>query len=59
MKTQPFARYLLCLALTLPVLTGCDRVPNGLEPEKLVVFSAETLLGMPGTNMAIAVLADG
>jgi len=55
MKTQTFVRYLLCLALTLPVLTGCDRVPKGLEPEKLVLFSSETLLGMPGTNMVNAI----
>lgn len=46
----------LLLACVLQV--GCDRVPQGLEPEKLVLFTPETQLAQPGSCQTNAVRVE-
>jgi len=47
------------LALSMFVfLTGCDKAPKGLEPEKLVLFTPETQLGLAGACSTNAIRVE-
>nr|HPO38266.1 hypothetical protein [Kiritimatiellia bacterium] len=49
---------LALLLLTGLLLTGCDRVPKGLEPEKLVLFTPETQLAPSGSVQTNAIRVE-
>lgn len=49
---------LALLLLTGLLLTGCDRVPKGLEPEKLVLFTPEIQLAPPGSVQTNAIRVE-
>ena len=48
----------LTLLLTGALLVGCDRVPKGLEPEKLVLFTPETQLAPSGSVQTNAIRVE-
>lgn len=48
----------LPLLLTGALLVGCDRVPKGLKPEKLVLFTPETQLAPPGSVQTNAIRVE-
>jgi len=44
--------------LALLLFSGCDRAPRGLEPEKLVLVTPETQLGLPGETQLKSVRVE-
>ena len=55
---MPVSRRLFWSLSAIPVLlcalvfSGCDRLPKGLEPDKIVSMTPETQLGFPGETIA-------
>ena len=53
----PILRRLSALAVVL-VLAGCDRVPRGLEPDKIISITPETQMGVPGQTLVKSVQVE-
>ena len=53
----PILRRLSALTLVL-VLAGCDRVPRGLEPDKIISITPETQMGVPGQTLVKSVQVE-
>ena len=49
---NPCLRLLFTLVVSIPLLSGCNKTPKGLEPDKIVLITPETQLGVSGSTQA-------
>ena len=49
-STGLFLRTFSTLSLSLLLLSGCNKAPKGLEPDKIALITPETQLGLPGAT---------
>lgn len=48
----------LSALLILTLLAGCDRIPRGLEPDKIISVTPETQMGFPGETLTKGVRVE-
>jgi len=51
-------RTFFALLVSLPLLSGCNKAPKALEPDKIVLLTPETQLGPPGATQAKSIRVE-